>query len=205
MEDEKTAADEALSGSDAILEGDQVEPVAKKKRRKWPVVAGVVAVVLVAAGAGFWVWHESPAFCNAICHSPMDPYVESYESGDESLMVTAHAREGYTCLQRHEPKIDEQIAEGIKWVSGDFKDPLPKMEYDETFCLNEACHDMDRAGLEALTDGLAFNPHQNRHGDIACGTCHSAHGPSDLYCGQCHEEAAAMAPGLGWTVGGASL
>ena len=186
MEDEKTAADEALSGSDAILEGDRVEPVAKKKRRKWPVVAGVVAVVLVAAGAGFWVWHESPAFCNAICHSPMDPYVESYESGDESLMVTAHAREGYTCLQCHE-------------------DPLPKMEYDETFCLNEACHDMDRAGLEALTDGLAFNPHQNRHGDIACGTCHSAHGPSDLYCGQCHEEAAAMAPGLGWTVGGASL
>lgn len=33
---------------------------AKKGKKKWPVVVGVVAVVIVAAGAGFWVWHEQP-------------------------------------------------------------------------------------------------------------------------------------------------
>ena len=45
----------------------------KRKRKKWPITVGVIAVVLVVAGAGFWVWHEQPSFCNAICHTPMDP------------------------------------------------------------------------------------------------------------------------------------
>ena len=49
------------------------KPSAKKRTRKWPIVVGVVVVVLVAAGAGFLVWHEQPGFCNAICHSPMIP------------------------------------------------------------------------------------------------------------------------------------
>ena len=40
---------------------------------------GVVAVVLIAAGAGFWVWHEQPSFCNAICHTPMDQYNATYD------------------------------------------------------------------------------------------------------------------------------
>ena len=48
------------------------EPAGRRRGRRWPIVVGVVAVVLVAAGAGFWVWHEQPGFCNAICHDPMD-------------------------------------------------------------------------------------------------------------------------------------
>ncbi|MDU1389817.1 MAG: salivary glue protein Sgs-3, partial [Eggerthella sp.] len=44
------------------------------RTRKWPIVVGVVVVVLIAAGAGFWVWHEQPSFCAAICHTPMDEY-----------------------------------------------------------------------------------------------------------------------------------
>lgn len=64
----------------------------KRKNKKKPaIVAGTVAVVLVLAGAGFWVWHEQPSFCNAICHSPMDNYVESYSSGDAGMLVTQHA------------------------------------------------------------------------------------------------------------------
>ena len=50
----------------------------RRQRRRWPVVVAAVAVVLVAAGAGFWVWHEQPSFCNAVCHEPMDAYVEGY-------------------------------------------------------------------------------------------------------------------------------
>ena len=36
------------------------------------IVGVVVAVVLVCAGGGFYVWHNQPSFCNAICHEPMD-------------------------------------------------------------------------------------------------------------------------------------
>ena len=57
---------------------------AKNGKKKWPIVVGVVAVVLVAAGAGFFVWHEQPSFCNAICHTPMDGIVKSM------LSVGAH-------------------------------------------------------------------------------------------------------------------
>ena len=54
------------------VDGQTAEPAAQKKKKKWPIVVGVVVAVLVVAGAGFWVWHEQPSFCNAICHTPMD-------------------------------------------------------------------------------------------------------------------------------------
>ena len=76
------------------VDGQTAEPAAQKKKKKWPIVVGVVVAVLVVAGAGFWVWHEQPSFCNAICHSPMDYYVETYDSGDPNLGVTAHAKDG---------------------------------------------------------------------------------------------------------------
>ena len=67
------------------------QPTAKMTRKNKLIIVGVVAAVLVAAGAGFWVWHEQPSFCNAICHSPMDKYVETYYEGDPGKLVTAHA------------------------------------------------------------------------------------------------------------------
>ncbi len=51
---------------------------AARAKKKWPIVVGCVAAVLVLAGAGFFVWHQQPSFCNAICHVPMDNYVEGY-------------------------------------------------------------------------------------------------------------------------------
>ena len=41
--------------------------------------AAVVVAVAIIAGAGLWVWHEQPSFCAAICHVPMDPYLETYD------------------------------------------------------------------------------------------------------------------------------
>jgi len=72
-EEEKTA-------EVAAVEETEAAPAAKKARKKWPIVVGVVVAVLVVAGAGFWVWHEQPSFCNAICHTPMDPYLPTYEA-----------------------------------------------------------------------------------------------------------------------------
>ncbi len=108
----------------------------KKKRRKWPIILGVVVVVLIAAGAGFWVWHEQPSFCNAICHTPMDPYLPTYEAtpgeaavdkwGNEvtdasAMMAALHrAEDGDTCMSCHVPVLSEQIGEAMGWVSGNY-------------------------------------------------------------------------------------
>ena len=109
---------------------------AKKGKKKWPVVVGVVAVVIVAAGAGFWVWHEQPSFCAAICHTPMDAYLETYDSGSydkygneltsedqkNSMMAYLHKTEaGTTCLGCHQPVITEQVTEGMNWISGKYE------------------------------------------------------------------------------------
>ena len=53
---------------------------AGEKRKRLGITFGCIAVVLVVAGAGSMVWHEQPSFCNAICHTPMDGYLETYEA-----------------------------------------------------------------------------------------------------------------------------
>ena len=78
MSEEETKVEAATEAP--ATEGSTTEEAApKKKGKKWPIVVGVVVVVLIAAGAGFWVWHEQPSFCAAICHTPMDEYLETYE------------------------------------------------------------------------------------------------------------------------------
>ena len=89
----------------------------KKPRRRGWIVAGVVVAVIVVAGAGFWVWHEQPSFCNAICHSPMDYYVETYDDGNPQLGVTAHAKADEACLDCHTAELTTQVAEVCAWVS----------------------------------------------------------------------------------------
>lgn len=102
----------------------------RRKKKKWPIVVGVVVAVLVVAGAGFWVWHEQPSFCNAICHTPMDAYLPTYEAepgqaatdvwGNEvanasGMMAAMHrAQNGTTCLGCHVPTLSEQIGEGME-------------------------------------------------------------------------------------------
>lgn len=63
-----------------------------QKGRKGLIVTVVAIVVIALAGAGFWVWHQQPSFCNAICHRPMDRYVETYESGNSSMLSAVHAK-----------------------------------------------------------------------------------------------------------------
>ena len=132
-------------------------------------MAGTVAVVLVLAGAGFWVWHEQPSFCNAICHSPMDNYVESYTSGDAGMLVTQHAEAGKNCLDCHNPVITEQLTEVCTWVADDY--PMTddgmlntgKEIATEEFCTNDGCHNMSDVvnatwGFEATTPNTTRIP-----------------------------------------------
>lgn len=130
-------------------EGAQAPSPKRKAKRGW-IIGGVVAAVIVVAGAGFWVWHETPSFCNAICHSPMDSYVETYYSGDQGMLVTAHAEAGNNCLSCHEPVITEQVGEVMKWVADDYPMTADGAKLadgadmaSEEFCAKSGCHDMD--------------------------------------------------------------
>lgn len=161
----------------------------RSRRNKLWIWLGVLVFVAVVLVAGGLVWHQSPTFCNAFCHSPMDPYVEGYQSGDENLLVTAHA-DRLACLDCHEPDTQQQIKEASAWISGDFSEPLPMRKFaDRTSCLKSGCHDEERL-ISATADwggAKGYNPHDPRHGKQQCYSCHSIHRTSVLMCNQCHK------------------
>lgn len=176
----------------------------KKGRSKKPfIVLTTIVVILVLGGVGFSIWHEQPSFCNAICHSPMDNYVEGYNSGDSALLVSKHAQADIVCLQCHESNLSEQITEGVAWLKGDFyvdEEGFVVNDDDETlatreFCLT--CHDdgdsntgEDWGEIVLATaewgGDEGVNPHSSHNGDEKCGDCHNAHGTSVMACNQCH-------------------
>lgn len=175
----------------------RVDKKAGKGHRKPFIILGTIAVFIVAVGVAFTVWHEQPSFCNAICHSPMDSYVKGYYSGDTKLLVTAHSATGNECLDCHEPTLGKQMEEGMKWLQGDFKDPLKASRIGTVeFCFQ--CHNDGNAstGMEweeivsSTVDygGTARNPHESHQGLIDCGQCHKMHGSSNLYCKKCHSD-----------------
>ena len=165
------------------------------RTRKWPIVVGVVVAVLVVAGAGFWVWHEQPSFCNAICHTPMDAYLPTYEAEPGQAATDVW---GNDCMSCNVPTLSEQMSEGINWVTGNYVYPLEERDTDmlteargldgDEFCLNESCHNLTRDDLIKATSDMEFNPHQPQHGEIECSECHKAHRASVMYCTQCHSE-----------------
>lgn len=179
-------------------------PKKRKKRRKAGIVAGVVVAVIVVAGAGFWVWHEQPSFCGAICHDPMNPYLTTYEAepadgavdkyGNEvdgsTMLAAVHRVDGEaTCLSCHEPTLSQQIDEGITWVTGDFESPLDERSLIELtevsgksyeqFCLNDACHELLTIdSLGEMTSYMDKNVH-----DVS----DAPHSNKTYECGDCHK------------------
>ncbi|MDR3052961.1 MAG: cytochrome c3 family protein [Coriobacteriales bacterium] len=176
----------------------------KKSKKKLFIILGIIVVVIAGGVVGGLIWHEEPTFCNAICHTPMDPYVDSYEKNISvqpsqaslatPLSVTLHKEsdQKIRCLSCHVPTIDEQITEGIKWITGDYSVPLPELKYDgETFCLRPECHEgiTTRDDLGKLTADLARNPHNSHLGKTECSQCHKVHEQSVQLCTQCHADA----------------
>lgn len=214
MSEEETKVEAATEAAASDVSTTEEAAPKKKKGKKWPIVVGVVVVVLIAAGAGFWVWHEQPSFCNAICHTPMDPYLPTYEAepgqpatdkwGNEvenasGMMAPLHRVAGEDCLSCHVPTLGEQMTEGMNWISGNYINPLEERDTEQLteargaepdeFCLNESCHNLTRDDLIQATKDMEFNPHVAQHGEIACSECHKAHRASVVYCTQCHSEA----------------
>ncbi len=200
-------------------------PSAKPKRRsRKGVIAGVVAAVIVVVGCGMWVWHEQPGFCNAFCHTPMDPYVETYYAQADgaatdkwgnavtqvdAMMAAPHAQAGVTCLDCHIPSLEQQVGEVREEITGGYDYPLQEQTVkallqdsgrtgnSDTMCLASGCHDVTRADLTELTADMPRNPHSWQHGEIECDTCHKSHRASVLQCTQCHEDAESELPS-GW-------
>ena len=169
--------------------------VPRKKTRKPFVVGGVIVAVLVAAGVGFSVWREQPSFCNAICHDPMDNYVEGYYE-NESIGAYAHQAEGVTCLQCHEATIDAQVHEGLAWISQDFETDengvITKqlVTADKKMCVTSGCHNWDDvvSATENWGGEAGVNPHKSHQGEaLDCSYCHGIHTDSVMYCNACHD------------------
>lgn len=123
MSEEKKNVSEQATGASAP---------AKKKGKKGKIV-GIIVAVIVVLGIGFGVWHEQPSFCAAICHTPMDPYLDTYENGTQdalgnqltateasSMMSYTHGKAGVTCMGCHVPTMGEQVSEGMAWISGNY-------------------------------------------------------------------------------------
>lgn len=219
-------ADDETTGSGS---NDAKSPAVPKRKhaKKRAVVWTVVAVVIVAVGVGFSVWHQQPSFCNAICHTPMDGYVTTYNekagqagvdaygndiSNTSSMLVVTHKNAGLTCLDCHESNLGQQTSEGMKWIRGDYDFPLAERsledltsdvgnDYPDSFCLRSGCHDRlgisSRSDLIVATSSMARNPHSEEHGQVACSECHKAHRASTIYCSKCHSDAANELPN-GW-------
>jgi hypothetical protein len=223
MSDENKAGEQEAVGEQGPIgettPPDGQEPEPKKKMKLGIRILIVVAIVLVVLGGGaggaYAVFHSNPAFCNFICHTPMDPYVESYQKGTSVnaaqadsgavLSVTLHkeSAQQLNCLSCHVPNMSEQITEGVKWVTGDYEVPLEMKiaagqikegsgdKNGAEFCLRPECHEgvTSLDDLKALTADQHRNPHNSHQGNQDCSNCHQTHEQSVLMCTQCHNDA----------------
>jgi hypothetical protein len=220
---EKDVVPEQESGGEpvdnpTVVELSEDKPPKKKKLGLAPKILIVVGAVIVVLGGGagavYALFHDSPAFCNAVCHTPMDPYVESYETGTSVnpaqadsgalLSVTAHkdSDQNINCLACHVPTMSEQITEGIKWVTGDYELPLEmKLASGQIkegsgdkngveFCLRPECHEgiATLEDLKKVTADQHRNPHDSHLGNQDCSNCHQTHEQSVMMCTQCHAD-----------------
>ena len=133
----KGAAGKATGAVEGAIDGaKQVAAEPAKRKKKWPIVVGVIAAVALLAGIGMFIWHEQPSFCGAICHAPMDAYLEGYQQEDNaagvdkygndvanthSMLAVSHASQKLACLDCHLPTIAQQLGEGMMMFSGSYE------------------------------------------------------------------------------------
>ncbi|MGE5422214.1 MAG: cytochrome c3 family protein [Ignavibacteriales bacterium] len=145
------------------------------------IMALVIIIVGAGAGVGFVKASDNPAFCT-ICHN-MQLYYDSYHEGN--LLAKKHADAGNVCHDCHKPDLATQADEGIKFVTGNYKTPLDKLEVSRDFCLE--CHTDFDTKVKAATNFEESNPHDSHNGEQECNLCHTMHGQSKPMCAECHQ------------------
>lgn len=148
-------------------------------KKKILLAAAIVLLAGTAGGLFLVKAGDNPAFCSS-CHI-MKPYYESWH--DSNLLAQKHADAGVTCHDCHEASVATQAEEGIKYITGSYKNPLDKRTFSKQMCLD--CHD-DFAEIQAKTNFEESNPHDSHNGNQECNVCHSMHQESELMCSQCH-------------------
>lgn len=154
----------------AQAESQEAAPALQKKRSKKLPIIGAIVAVLVVAGVGMMVWHESPSFCSTLCHIE-GTYVDNYMqeqgvpgidkygnkvSNTNAMMAVLHrstkatAKPEIVCVDCHVPNIAELAHDGVSFVSGNYLMPRDErsasglMSWDgkagEDFCANPNCH-----------------------------------------------------------------
>jgi len=210
MSDETNSVENATKEKlDSTPDIDKKADKPKKKGKARIIILVIVIVFVLMAGGGGVVYatqHSNPQFCNAICHTPMDPYVVSYLEGTSinplqtdlknPLFVSVHADNDVLCLDCHTDGLDIQISEGISWITGNVPQPLNPLMFTfgdralvkherngvET-CLVEGCH----TDINNLDDLIAFTAKdfvRNPHDKVAYDTQGHA---QELQCSLCHQ------------------
>ena len=115
--------------------------------------------------------------------------------------MNAHAQQGVSCLDCHEPTIKEQVQEVIVQVGGKAEVPLTMRTFPNEFCFRCHEHGTIEQIIERTQDyviaGEVINPHDahagiddSGAGAFECSNCHKAHrrSPTVQYCYGCHHD-----------------
>lgn len=213
-EEKNVTADVGASErTDAGTTGSEAPHPKKRMSKKAKIVTGVIAVVVVL-GIGFAQWHNTPGFCVEICHTPMsDEYLETLQANPKEpavdkwgndvavasgMLASVHGNVGKSCMDCHVPSIEEQVTEGIEWVTGNYYNPLSERDLsrlvyyrgvgETEFCMNSTCHNYEKSDLTKKTALYDRNPHSWHHTEYTCSDCHKAHRASVMVCTQCHDD-----------------
>lgn len=205
-------SDEKLDTMAEQIEGENAL-APKRKRKKKLAIAGLVAAVLVAAGAGMMVWHESPSFCSTMCHiegSYVDNYMQEQNApgvdkfgnavtNTNAMMAVLHrhtkatAKSEVVCVDCHVPNIMELAHDGMNYVSGSY--PMPRNERSasdlqswdgkssESFCANATCH-VNLLGDDAE---LSYEKLADSTSSRAFNPHEQRHEALSLECTDCHK------------------
>ena len=122
-----------------------------------------------AAGAGLWVWARTAELLQRRLPQPYGLLCGGLLRGGHTHVRTGTSKPALDAWSCHEPRIDQQISEGLKWVAGDFEDSLgpSNLANTEGFCLRSGCHTQG-----AWHDRHDSMPLENVEG---CASCHVMH------------------------------
>lgn len=143
----------------------------------------IIAFVVIGMSSGFFLVRAShnPSFCGT-CHI-MRPQYQSWSTAN--LLANKHKQADVTCQACHKSSYADKAKQGVKFVTGQYEEPLPELKVSKQECLK--CHGSYEKIAER-TAKLEPNPHQSPHfSDMECNLCHKMHKESKLYCAQCHD------------------
>ena len=171
--------------------------------RKLLTTIAILGLVLVSVGfvgvaivwGHFWefrVGDPSSSTCSN-CHV-LDSYVNSLS--ERAMLAGQHAAQGVGCVDCHDWRVEQQMADTVAYLTGEYTEPLPRLQVkmDQCFTCHEhssydqiAWRTTDLGVTDPTAKGHIANPHQPPHyTELECSSCHRMHQPSTLLCLECH-------------------